>query len=152
MVKKQLKIENQDVCWTTPDYQTARLIAQTKAKTDSSYNVSWSEEDDGFICQGKKYPDIAGIGETEAEAVKVYYELLEEYLKDNKVSKLAGHKGGRPKKSNAKLVYNVPHGIKAFIELEAARNEVNQGAIVEKIVKFYQESNKEELSRYYDLL
>jgi len=120
-------------------------------KTKSTeYDLFWSKEDDCFICQGKEYTDIIGIGETEEEAIKVYYELLKNYLKDKRENKLIKNKGGRPKKSNAKLVYNVPHQIKAFIEMEAARNEVNQGAIVEKIVKFYQEANKEELSKYYD--
>lgn len=155
MVKQKLKTEKRDddtiQRWIKRDCGSGKFMDKT-SKIDNSYSVFWSEDDNCFICQGKKQPDVIGIGETEEEAVKTYFELLEEYLKDNKIRNLAKRKGGRPKKSNAKLVYNVPHEIKAFIELEAARNEVNQGVIVEKIVKFYQEANKQELSKYYEFL
>lgn len=122
-------------------------VALNKLNNYKDYNVFWSNDDDCFICQGIEYQDIIGIGETEKESIQVYYELLEVYLKDKKLIK---NKGGRPKKSNSKLVYNVPTEIKAFIELEALRNNVNQGIIVEKIVNFYKETNKKELSKYYD--
>ncbi len=121
-----------------------------KLNNVKEYNLFWSNEDNCFICKGIESPDVIGIGESGEEAVKTYYELLEDYLKDKKADRLIKNKGGRPKKLNAKLTYNVPIGIKTFIELEAARNEVNQGVIVEKIVKFYREAHKEELSNYYD--
>ena len=114
-------------------------------------DVFWSEEDDCFICKGIEYPDVIGIGETENEAIQTYYEILDDYIKAKKEDKLIKNKGGRPRKTNSKLVYNVPFEIKAFIELEAARNDVKQGVIVEKIVNFYKEANKIELSKYYDL-
>jgi len=131
---------------------TGKLIVKKLGSTHIIANAFWSSEDNCFICKCKKYPDVIGIGETEEEAVNIFFELLEEYLKDKKQDKLIKNKGGRPKKTNAKLVYNVPQEIKAFIELEATRNDVNQGVIVEKIIKFYQEAKKEELSKYYDFL
>jgi len=126
-------------------------VPANKLDNIKEYDLYWSNEDDCFICKGIEYTEVIGIGESEEEAIQIFYELLEEYLKDKKENKLIKNKGGRPRKQNAKLVYNVPQEIKVFIELEAVRNEENQGAIVEKIVKFYQEANKEELSKYYDL-
>lgn len=113
---------------------------------NENLNIYWSEEDNSFICQNNAYPDIIGVGDTEAEAKQVYYELLENYFKNQKLTK---KKGGRPKKTNTKLTYNVPVEIKAFIELEALRTNTNQGVIIEKIVNFYKESNKE-LSKLYE--
>jgi len=117
---------------------------------EQEYYLFFSETDNCFICKSNEFPDVIGVGETEEEAVQIYYKILEEYLKNLKNNKLVKNKGGRPKKANTKLVYNVPFEIKAFIELEAVRNDVNQGVIVEKIVKFYQDANKEELSKYWD--
>lgn len=104
---------------------------------NNSLNIYWSEEDDCFICQDNIHPDIIGVGDTEAEAKQVYYELLEEYFKT-----APKNKGGRPRKTNTKLTYNVPVEIKAFIELEALKQNINQGAVIEKIVNFYKKSNR----------
>jgi predicted RNase H-like HicB family nuclease len=109
-------------------------------------NIYWSDEDNCYICTSNLYPDIIGIGDSEKEARQVYYELLEDYLKEHKPGK---NKGGRPKKANAKLTYNVSVEVKAFIELEALREDINQGAVIEKIVNFYKEANKKELSKHY---
>ena len=113
---------------------------------NENLNIYWSEEDNCYICQDNAHPDIIGIGDTEAEARQVYYELFDIYIKEHKTTK---NKGGRPKKTNTKITYNVPVDIKAFIELEALRNDVNQGIIVEKIVKFYVNNNKE-VSKLYE--
>jgi len=110
-------------------------------------NIHWSKEDDCYICVDNLRPDIVGIGDSEAEARQVYYELLEDYLKEHKPSK---NKGGRPRKANTKLTYNVSVDVKAFIELEALREDINQGAVIEKIVNFYKEANKKELSKHYN--
>lgn len=113
---------------------------------NENLNIYWSKEDNCFICQDNIHSDIIGIGDTEAEAKQTYYELLEEYYKNNKPAK---SKGGRPKKTNTKLTYNVPTDVKAFIELEALKQNINQGAVIEKIVNFYKKSNKE-LSKLYE--
>jgi len=118
-------------------------------KTDD-LNVYWSNEDNCFLCQSNEHPDVVGIGNTKDEAIQIYYELLENYLDAEKKSRLIKNKGGRPKKSNTKINYNVSFNVRAFIELEAIRNDVNQGVMLEKIVDFYQKANKEELSKYYD--
>lgn len=112
---------------------------------NENINIYWSEEDQSFICQSSLYPDIIGIGDTDGEARQVYYELLEDYFES---CKPANNKGGRPKKTNTKLTYNVPVEIKAFIELEALRNNINQGLVIEKIVNFYRESNRDLLDLY----
>jgi predicted RNase H-like HicB family nuclease len=125
------------------------MVTSPKPESDN-LKVYWSNEDDCFVCESNDYPDIIGIGETESEALQTYYELLEEYLKDLKKGKVIKNKIDRPKKSNSKITYNVSTNIKAFIELESLRNNVNQGVILEKIVNFYQEAHKEELSRYYE--
>lgn len=107
--------------------------------------TEWSNENDCYLARCIDYPDIIGVGKTPEDAIQVYNELLEEDLNDPPVKS----KGGRPKKHNTKIMYNVSFDIKAFIELEAVRLDLNQGTILEKIVKFYQETNKEELSKYY---
>ena len=115
------------------------------------YDLFFSKTDDCYVCKSNEFSDVIGIGDTEDEAIKTYYEILEEYLKDLKNNKSVKNKGGRPKKTNAKLLYNVPHEIKAFIEAEAVINDVNQGVIVERTVKFYQDAHKDKLSEYWDL-
>jgi len=126
-------------------------LPANKLNNKPEYKVFWSDNDNCFLCKSIEYPDIIGIGDTEKEAIKIYYELLDEYLKELHADNIIKNKGGRPKKQNAKLVYNVPVEIKAFIELEAVRNDVNQGVIVERIVKFYQDANKKELSKNYEI-
>ena len=114
---------------------------------NENLNIYWSDEDNCFICHDNIHPDIIGVGETESEARQVYYELLDDYLKEHKPVKK--NKGGRPKKANTKLTYNVSVDVKAFIELESLRENTNQGIIIEKIVNFYKKNNKE-IAKLYE--
>lgn len=106
---------------------------------NDNLNIYWSEEDNCFVCKAIDYADVIGIGETIEEAKETFYELLKIYIEESKKVK---NKGGRPKKANTKLTYNVPQEIKEFIEVEALKDETNQGTALVKIVNFYRENNK----------
>ena len=48
---------------------------------DKDYQISWSVEDDCYLCTGKgDYSDVVGVGEYPSTALKVYRELLEDYI------------------------------------------------------------------------
>ena len=105
--------------------------------------IYWSDEDESYICECDEYPTVGGVGETKKEAEKIFYELLEGHKIAEKEGRLLKNKGGRPKKNNVRLSYNVPADVKAFIELEALKEGLNQGALIERMVSFYKSSLKE---------
>ena len=109
--------------------------------------TKWSKEDNCYLAGCVDYPEVVGIGETPEIAINLYNELLKDWLDDK--DPVIRNRGGRPKKNNTKIMYNVSFDVKAFIEMEAIRLDLNQGAVLEKIIKFYQKANKEGLSRHY---
>lgn len=50
--------------------------------------IHWSDNDDCYICESDDYPDVIGIGDTEEESIRIYSELLEDYLIDEREGRL----------------------------------------------------------------
>ena len=46
--------------------------------------IRWGDNDDCYICESDDYPDVIGIGDTEEESIRIYSELLEDYLIDER--------------------------------------------------------------------
>lgn len=118
------------------------MMAVNIKENDLPLNVVWDDEDECYIVTCEKYESVIGTGDTKDEAVKVFYELLEDWLKPDKPRIEAKNKGGRPKKSNVRLSVNVLPLTKANISYLAIEKKVNQGLILDEIVNFYMENKK----------
>jgi hypothetical protein len=105
---------------------------------DIQLAVYWSDEDSCYLAKSSDYLRVTGIGETREEAVKIFYELLKDWLNPNRPIK---NKGGRPSKNNVRLSCNLSKDIKAYIDFMSTEKGVNQGTFLEEMVKFYQFNN-----------
>lgn len=112
------------------------MINKDEVKKD--LKIFWSDEDNCYIATHPLYDRVSGIGETENEAEETLFNLLEDFMPYFLAGKVV-NKGGRPKKNNSKLTYNVPTEIKTFIELESMKLGITQGVFIENLVKSYKE-------------
>lgn len=113
-------------------------MALRKDDINISLNISWSEEDQGYVVKSKQYPNILGVATTKEEAITIFYDHLEawqDYERQNKTTK----KAGRPKKNNTRLDINIKKETKIDLELLGLEKNINLGSLIDEMVVFYKQ-------------
>lgn len=93
------------------------------------------QEEGDFIVESPLCQDVVGVGDTEAEAWQIFFEILEDYIADLKLNRVA--KGpGRPKKGKKKFAVEIDPDILVAIGEYAKELGISQGEVVEYLYRY----------------
>jgi len=96
----------------------------------------FSKEDDCFVVESPLYELVAGIGETQKEAWKVFGELLDDMFEAHEAGRLHDYsKPGRPQKGIVSVGYQVTPEIKEAIRSGAGELGISQGEYISFAVR-----------------
>lgn len=115
----------------------AQVIHDLKLKT------AYEDESGCYVTRSAIFEDVIGAGETPEESEKVFYELLEDWLEDEKKQPAPKRKKGRPRKNNSKLTININYKTRAFLGLVAQSEDQTISKIIEDLAEFYAKSHPE---------
>jgi predicted RNase H-like HicB family nuclease len=109
---------------------------------------AWSECDQCYVVESPLFDRCIGVGDTEAEADRIFAELLQDcyvmYLED----RLAGYKRptgrsrGRPKKNGVAIHVSVQPETKNELASLATQLGCSTGETVDYLLRFWTASNK----------
>lgn len=109
-----------------------------KHNLTSHISVEWVDTCQAWIARHPDYP-MSGSGDTQEEAIQILLELIEDYQEDLAIGKV--RKRGRPVKQNARLDCNLLPETRAFIDSFCLAESLNQGRVIDEIVKYYRENH-----------
>lgn len=101
-------------------------------------NTYYNKDDESYITDCQEYMNVIGCGDTEEESLNDFITHLKVFLEAKSKNKaIIVNKGGRPKKNNTRLSYNVKPETKQFISALASVRNLNEGAIIDEIVTHF---------------
>jgi len=99
----------------------------------------WDSESECYVVESPLCERVLGAAETEAEAWKIFHEILEDTYQDYLEGKLAGYsKPGRPKKERTRFHVQMKPDAKEAITDMAKGLRVSQGEAVEYLLSYYE--------------
>lgn len=115
-------------CYNEPDQKEPRTTMNIESiKLTAVHRV---DENGDHIVQSPLCDDIIGAGDTEAEAWKIFYELLEDYVDDYRAGRLAVGPG-RPRKGKIKFSVEIAPDVREAVAALAKKLKISQGEAVE---------------------
>lgn len=109
----------------------------------------WSEEDNSFVVESSRFTNIAGAGETRAEAYKVFEEMLDDTYEELEKDNVLGYKRGRPAKGGVDLHCQLqPDARDEITKLGKALGGLSQGETVEYLLHYFQCKSREKYSNH----
>lgn len=102
--------------------------------TNIKVEVNWSNEDEAFVAKCIDYPYVAGVADTQEEAIEIFYEHLAAWQEHERQGRIAKNKGGRPKKDNVAININISKEAKLYLSYYCIQYDIKQGELVNKLI------------------
>ncbi len=115
----------------TSPWKSGNRTQMNKKAIKSTTIIRWSDEDDCFIAMSPLLDSVIGVGDSEAEALEEFSDILDDAYEAYIEGKLKYDTPGRPAKNRIALNVDVQASTKNSIKVLAVEKECSQGEIVD---------------------
>lgn len=101
----------------------------------------WSDEDESYVVESSLFETIAGVGDTEVEAMQCFENLLSDAYEAFHKGRVPKDKSGRPSKETVALNTDVKPATKIAIHDLAQNIGCSQGEVIDYLSLYYEKMN-----------
>lgn len=98
----------------------------------------WSPDDEAFVVESSLFESLAGVGDTEEEAMQSFEDLLSDAFEAFHQGRVPRDKAGRPSKNTVPLNTDVKPETKEYIASLANAYGCSQGEAIDFVVLFHE--------------